>query len=149
MHTYLATFLIFIITIGTHEGILRLVEDVEEALVLRQTGTEDGGKHDFIRQTLALAGSQRGLHSCLLITETPTNLVGLKLSYSFQVTAETHPVLLNLGISKLTQILVDDARRLAHIYYFHSYFLFKFLPAKIQNHIIIAKFALQKSKQRE
>ena len=47
MHTYLATFLILIITIGTHEGILRLVEDIEEALMQRQTGTEDGGEHNL------------------------------------------------------------------------------------------------------
>src|SRR3712207_2542235 len=43
VYAHLVVLLIGIFAIGTHEGVSGMVEDVEEAVVEGQAGTEDGG----------------------------------------------------------------------------------------------------------
>ena len=47
---YLAVFLVGIFAVGRDKGVARMVEDVEKALMKRQSGTEDRGQHNLVRR---------------------------------------------------------------------------------------------------
>lgn len=123
VHGHLATLLVLEIAIGTDEGILRTVENIEEPLMQWQAGTEDGSQHDVVLQTLAFALRQRRLHRHLLILEALADFVSLKLADALQVAAETQAVPLDAYVAKLAHILINDAGHLTQIHYFHGILL--------------------------
>ena len=56
-----------VLAVGRHEGVLRAVEVVEEALVERQPRAEDGGEHHLVGDVRARGGGQRCGHFHIII----------------------------------------------------------------------------------
>lgn len=50
---------ILVFAIGTDKSIAGVVEDVEEAIVERQSGTEDSGQDNLVRRYIYLCSAQR------------------------------------------------------------------------------------------
>ena len=69
VNTNLGMFLVGIFAISTNEGIARMVEDVQETLVERQTGTEDGTDDNLVGRKIDQCHAQRGGHLFGLIIE--------------------------------------------------------------------------------
>ena len=69
VNTNLGMFLVGIFALSTNEGIARMVEDVQETLVERQTGTEDGADDNLVGRKIDLCHAQRGGHLFRLIIE--------------------------------------------------------------------------------
>ena len=86
-----------------------MVEDVEEALMEGQTGAKHGGQDDFVVRCVGLGLGQRRLYGLFGIVQRLAHLVGHQLTDALQVEAEGASVGLNLDVSQLSHILVDDA----------------------------------------
>ena len=113
-------FLIEIVAIGRHEGVARVVEDVEEALVEGQACAEDGGEHHLVVGRAGLGVSQRRLYGFLRIIQGLAYLVGHHLADALQVVAEGVAVGLDLDVPQLGHILVDDAVAFSEVDDFHG-----------------------------
>ena len=120
--------LVLILAECRNEGIAGVVEDVEETLMERQTGTEDGAEHQLVGRHIHLGNAKRSLDVALLIVERLAQLVGDEFADAHDVVAEQQTVLLIVLVAHLRHILVNDRVALAEINYFHIVRLFlKFL----------------------
>ena len=107
-----------------NEGIAGVVEDVEEALVERQTCTEYGAEHQLVGRHIHLGNAKWSLYVALLIVERLAQLVGDEFADTHDVVAEQQTVLLIVLVAHLRHILVDNRVALAEINYFHIVRLF-------------------------
>ena len=69
MNPHLGMLLVGIFTIGTHESISGVVEDIEETLMERQTGTEDRTDDNLVGREINLGYTKRGSHVSVLVIE--------------------------------------------------------------------------------
>lgn len=91
-------FLVEIIAVGRHEGVARMVEDVEEALVEGQTGTKHGGQHDFIVGRVGLGYVQWGLDCFLRVMQRLAYFICHQLPDALQVVTESSSVGLDFNV---------------------------------------------------
>ena len=109
MNAHLMMRLIFIFAIGRHKSIGRMVKDIEEAHVERQTGAEDGGQHNLVGRNAHLSNAERRGDLALFILQPLRHLKSLIFTQPLDVVAEKQPVLLIVFIANLAKVLSDDA----------------------------------------
>ena len=105
---------------GREEGGLGVVEEIEDALLERQAGPEDGGDHER-GVAGGHAGDAEGRDDVFLgVGELLRELIGEDLSYAFEIGPETEAVLLDDGIPHLCDKVVENGRVLSEIDDFHG-----------------------------
>ena len=104
------------------EGGLGMVEEIEDALLERQSGPEDGG--DYERGVArGHAGGAEGRDDVFLGEgEFLGDLIREDLAYTLEVGPETEAVFLNGGIAHLCDEIVENGRVLSEIDDFHGVF---------------------------
>lgn len=100
---------VLVFTVGRYEGVTSMVEDIEEALVERQSGTEDGGKNYLVRRDVHAGYSQRCGYIVRLVVEGLRYLEGLILTDAAYVVAEKKTVLLIVLVANFSHVLAYDA----------------------------------------
>ena len=88
VYAYLGVRLVGILSVSTHEGIARVVEDIEESLVKRQSGTEYGTYHHPVGRQTDTCHAQRCSDVLRLIVEGFRNFESFVLAYALDVVAE-------------------------------------------------------------
>ena len=124
MDANLGVSLVLILAECRNEGIAGVVEDVEEALVERQTGTEYGAEHQLVGRHIHLGNAKRSLYVALLLVERLAQLVSDKFAYTHDVVAEQQTVFLIVLVAHLRHILINNRVALAEIDNFHIVRLF-------------------------
>ncbi len=103
--------------VGRYEGARGVVEVVEESLMERDAGAEDGGEHDLFVGQHHLGLAERGFHLLRRVAEAFADFVSHHLAHPFQVAAEAHAVFLNAGIADLRDEAVEN--RVLLVKYMH------------------------------
>ena len=96
-----------------------MVEDMEESLVERQAGTEDGCQHHLIGRHLHSSYAQRGLHRRRNISKGLGYFKRLKLTHPPDIVPKEQAVFLILLVPHLSHVLADDGVGIAQINDFH------------------------------
>lgn len=115
VYAHLVALIVYILAVGAHESIAGMVEDIEEAIVERQSGAEDGGKHYFVYGHVHLSYAQRRGNVLFFILQRARNLKGLELANTLDVITEKEAVFLILSIAYLRHILIDNSVLVAKI----------------------------------
>ena len=105
---------------GGDEGVVGMVEHMEEPLMEGQSGPEDGAHDQVVGWHVDGSHAQGCGHLALLVVEGLGYLVGHHLADAADVVAEERPVLLVLGVADLRQVLVDDGVAVAQVDDFHD-----------------------------
>ena len=101
IHAYVGAFPVEIVAIGRHKGVACVVEEIEEALVQRQPGTEYGTENDILSHTLHLTVSDGSLYDLRLIFKEAAHLISLNVAYAAYVLTEAQTVVLDFHIAYL------------------------------------------------
>ena len=94
--------------ISTDKSIAGVVEDVEEAIVERQSGTEDSGQDNLVRRYIYLCSAQRCDDTLGFVVQRLGDFKSLELADAHDIVAEKQSVLLIVLVADFCQILVDD-----------------------------------------
>ena len=95
--------------VGTEESVLRVVEDIEESLMQRQTGTQDSSQHELVGNGVDRCDAQRRLHVGLLVVERLAHFDCHEFADSLDVATETEAILLDVDIADFAQVHVEHA----------------------------------------
>ncbi len=104
LHLHLELAVLRALAVGRHEGVLRVVEVVQETLVEGQSRTQDRGQHHAVGDHRHRSLAQGRLHDPLLVVEGFRYLVGRDLADAFEVAAETH----RIGVDPLVADFGDE-----------------------------------------
>ena len=115
----------YVLTVGVHaeggdEGVVGMVEHLEESLVEGQSGTQDGADDQLVGRHIDGCYAQRRGHFAFLVSEGFGYLVGHHLADAADVVAEKLSALLEMGVAYLCEILVDDGVVVAQVDDFHE-----------------------------
>ena len=105
---------------GREEGGLGMVEEIEDALLERQAGPEDGGDHERGVAGGHAGDAQGGDDVFLGVVECFGKLIGEDFSDAFKIGPETEAVLLDDGVPHLCDEVVENGRVLSEIDDFHG-----------------------------
>jgi hypothetical protein len=97
-----------VFAVGGDEAVVGLVEEIEQALVKGQTGTEDGGDHRLAREYFGGCDTEGCLDFSFCRREAFADLVGGDLSDAFEVASEAHAVQLDLLIADLADPVTEE-----------------------------------------
>ena len=100
--------LVGIFPVGTHKSIARVVEHIEESLVKRQSGTENGTDNNTVGRQTDTCHAQRRSDLLRLIVERLRNLKGFIFANTLDVVTEKKAVLLILTVAHLGQVSVNN-----------------------------------------
>jgi hypothetical protein len=96
------------LAVGRYEGVLRVVEIVQEALVKRKACAQDRGDDDFVVVELDFGLAERCLDRAGRVAEPFRDFVGHQFADAFQIAAETHRIALDPAVADLGDELVED-----------------------------------------
>ena len=98
MYAHLGVLLVNILAISRHESVARMVEDIQEPIVERQSSTKDGSKHNLIRGHLHARNTQgRGDVTCFIV-QSLADFIGFQFANALDVVTKKQPVLLVIHI---------------------------------------------------
>ena len=115
MYIHLAALLILVIAVGGDKGVVSPVEDIQEACVKRQSGTEYCAYDQLIVESGGFGGTERRLHLFLAVIEGFADFVGNHFADTLQIAAEAHTVVLDANVAQFGDIAVDHGVRGAEI----------------------------------
>lgn len=106
-HFCVAVVLVF--AVRAYEGVAGVVKHVQEAVVERQSGTENRSQYYLVGRHIDLSRAQRRLNVALLIVERLAYLVGHHLAHARNIITEKQAVKLIFLVAHLSHVLVEDS----------------------------------------
>ena len=108
------------LAVGRDERVLRVVEIIEETLVERQPGTQDGGDDNPVVDLLHDGFAQRRFDRPRRVVQFLREFVGRDFADTLHVAAETHRIGLHLSVANLGDELVEHGVLLAEDMQLHD-----------------------------
>lgn len=97
-----------VFAVSRHKGVLGIIEIIEYAAVQRKSGTQDGGYHDIVIVGGDVRYSQRSDKRLFRMLQRHAYLIGEYFAEPFQVSSETHAVLLDFPVTHLRDEFVEN-----------------------------------------
>ena len=118
-YIHFAALFVAIVAIGRYEGVVGMVEDIEETRVEGQSGTKDGGDDDAVVLGRGCGRAERCLYEFSAVVERLRDFEGHGLAYSLEVATEALAVALDNDVTQLGYVTVDDSVLFGKVDYFH------------------------------
>ena len=119
MYAHFVAFFVFVEAVGRHECVVGLLKHIQEALMEREAGPEDGSQYDRVVVQQRRRRAQRGLYVFDGIIQRFTDFVSHYFPDSFQIAAEPRPVFLYAYVPEFRHVSVDNRLLLCKVNYFH------------------------------
>ncbi len=120
MHAHVVMFGIGVFAISRYKGIAGMVEDVEEAVVERQAGTEYRSQHNLVYGHIHTGNAQGSGYILGLISQGFGYLIGFHLADALDIVAKKQSVFLIIDIAHLRQVLINNGIGVAEINDLHG-----------------------------
>src|ERR1041385_9056585 len=95
-------------TVGADEGIVGLVKNIQQSLVQRNSGTENGSNHRLFFEHRHRGNTQRSSYLAHCVWKMLADFIRKNFSQPLEIGSETQAVFLYFHIAELGNILVDD-----------------------------------------
>lgn len=130
MYAHFMAFFVFVETVGRHECVVGLLEHIQEALMERKAGPEDGAQYDRVVVQLRRCRAQWGLYVFGGIIQRLADFIRHDFPDSFQVAAEPCPVFLYAHVPEFRHVSVDNRLVFCKVNHFHIWMDLNILESK-------------------